>query len=34
MVAITKLLEELRGESAPTERYDPVKHGQSEHGHL
>lgn len=34
MVAITQLLEELRGESAPAERYDPAKHGQSEHGNL
>ncbi len=34
MIAITSLLEELRGEAAPAERYDPVKHGQSEHGHL
>jgi len=34
MAAITVLLEELRGEQAPAERYDPVKHGQSEHGNL
>ena len=32
MSAITSLLEELRGEPAPTERWDPAKHGQSEHG--
>ncbi len=34
MTAITALLEELRGEPAPTQRYDPAKHGQSEHGNL
>jgi 1-acyl-sn-glycerol-3-phosphate acyltransferase len=32
MAAITGLLEELRGETAPTERWDPAKHGQSEIG--
>jgi 1-acyl-sn-glycerol-3-phosphate acyltransferase len=32
MAAITALLEELRGETAPTERWDPTKHGQSEIG--
>ena len=32
MAAITGLLEELRGEAAPTERWDPVKHGQTETG--
>lgn len=32
MAAITGLLEELRGETAPTERWDPTKHGQTEIG--
>jgi len=32
MTAITALLEELRGESAPTKRWDPAEHGQSEIG--
>ncbi|MBW4041971.1 MAG: 1-acyl-sn-glycerol-3-phosphate acyltransferase [Acidobacteria bacterium] len=32
MAAITGLLEELRGESAPVERWDPAKHGQTETG--
>lgn len=32
MAAITKLLEELRGQAAPTERWDPTQHGQSETG--
>lgn len=32
MAAITGLLEELRGETAPTERWDPRKHGQTEIG--
>jgi 1-acyl-sn-glycerol-3-phosphate acyltransferase len=32
MAAITALLEELRGESAPAERWDPAKHGQTETG--
>ncbi|WP_258065998.1 1-acyl-sn-glycerol-3-phosphate acyltransferase [Pseudoclavibacter sp. RFBA6] len=29
---ITGLLEGIRGEKAPTELYDPAKHGQTEHG--
>ncbi|HEV7624465.1 MAG TPA: lysophospholipid acyltransferase family protein [Amnibacterium sp.] len=32
MTAITRLLEELRGERAPADRWDPSKHGQSETG--
>ena len=32
MQAITALLEELRGETAPAERWDPSKHGQTEIG--
>lgn len=32
MDAVTALVEEVRGESAPAERWDPAKHGQSEHG--
>jgi 1-acyl-sn-glycerol-3-phosphate acyltransferase len=32
MSAITALLEQLRGEKAPLERWDPSKHGQSETG--
>jgi 1-acyl-sn-glycerol-3-phosphate acyltransferase len=32
MTAITRLLEELRGETAPADRWDPAKHGQSETG--
>jgi 1-acyl-sn-glycerol-3-phosphate acyltransferase len=32
MAAITALLEELRGETAPPERWDPAKHGQTETG--
>ncbi|AYF98532.1 lysophospholipid acyltransferase family protein [Protaetiibacter intestinalis] len=32
MAAITALLEELRGETAPLERWDPARHGQSEVG--
>lgn len=32
MNAITALLEQLRGEQAPPERWDPSKHGQSETG--
>ena len=32
MAAITGLVEELRGEQAPAERWDPSKHGQSETG--
>jgi 1-acyl-sn-glycerol-3-phosphate acyltransferase len=33
MQAITELVAELRGESAPAERWDPVAHNQSEFGH-
>jgi 1-acyl-sn-glycerol-3-phosphate acyltransferase len=32
MAAITALLEQLRDETAPTERWDPSKHGQTETG--
>jgi len=32
MTAITSILEELRGEGSPTERWDPAAHGQSEVG--
>lgn len=32
MAAITALVEELRGETAPPERWDPTKHGQTETG--
>ncbi|WBU39223.1 lysophospholipid acyltransferase family protein [Homoserinibacter sp. YIM 151385] len=32
MDAITALLEELRGERAPAERWDPAQHGQTEFG--
>jgi 1-acyl-sn-glycerol-3-phosphate acyltransferase len=32
MTAITRLLEDLRGESAPVERWDPKKQGQTETG--
>lgn len=32
MNAITALLEELRGETAPAERWDPAQHGQTEIG--
>ena len=32
MQAITGLLEGIRGEQAPTERWDPAAHGQSEYG--
>lgn len=32
MVDITRLLEELRGETAPLERWDPTAHGQTEIG--
>jgi 1-acyl-sn-glycerol-3-phosphate acyltransferase len=32
MTAVTRLLEELRGETAPAERWDPAKHGQAETG--
>ena len=34
MDAIAALLAELRGEPAPAERWDPVKHGQKETGRL
>ncbi len=34
MQAITALVEELRGEQAPAERWDPVEHGQPEIGRL
>ena len=34
MDAIAELLAELRGEPAPAERWDPVKHGQKETGRL
>jgi len=32
MAAVTRLLEDLRGESAPAERWDPKKQGQTETG--
>lgn len=34
MAAITVLLEELRGEKAPAERWNPTEHGQKETGRL
>ena len=34
MAAITALLEELRGEQAPPERWNPAQHGQNETGRL
>ena len=34
MQAITELLEGLRGETAPAERWDPAAHGQSEFGRI
>jgi 1-acyl-sn-glycerol-3-phosphate acyltransferase len=34
MQAITALVEELRGEDAPDERWDPAAHGQPEFGRL
>ncbi|MEJ1087684.1 lysophospholipid acyltransferase family protein [Microbacterium sp. Mu-80] len=34
MAAITALLEELRGEQAPAERWNPAQHGQNETGRL
>jgi 1-acyl-sn-glycerol-3-phosphate acyltransferase len=34
MAAITSVLEELRGETAPAERWNPAAHGQSEHGRI
>jgi hypothetical protein len=33
MAAITALVEDLRGESAPIERWDPAQHNQTEFGH-
>ncbi len=32
MTAVTELLEQLRGETAPADRWDPAKHGQTETG--
>jgi len=32
MTAITRLLEQMRGVTAPAERWDPAKHGQTETG--
>jgi 1-acyl-sn-glycerol-3-phosphate acyltransferase len=32
MDAITRLLEDLRGQAAPTERWNPAQHGQAETG--
>lgn len=34
MAAITALLEQLRGEKAPAERWNPTEHGQKETGRL
>lgn len=34
MASITDLVEQLRGGTAPTERWDPAEHGQSEFGRL
>ncbi|WP_345750526.1 lysophospholipid acyltransferase family protein [Microbacterium rhizophilus] len=34
MTAITALLEEIRGEQAPPDRWDPSSHGQAETGRL
>ncbi|MFP1602064.1 lysophospholipid acyltransferase family protein [Microbacterium sp. 2216-1] len=34
MAAITVLLEELRGEQAPAQRWNPAQHGQNETGRL
>jgi 1-acyl-sn-glycerol-3-phosphate acyltransferase len=34
MQAITRLVEELRGETAPAERWDPAEHGQTEFGRI
>ena len=34
MAAITALVEELRGETAPAERWNPAVHGQSEFGRI
>jgi 1-acyl-sn-glycerol-3-phosphate acyltransferase len=32
MDAITQLLEDLRGEKAPAQRWDPLQHNQNETG--
>jgi len=32
MQAITELLEGIRGEKAPAQRWDPAEHGQTEFG--
>jgi 1-acyl-sn-glycerol-3-phosphate acyltransferase len=34
MTAITSLLEELRGETAPAERWNPTAHNQTEFGRI
>jgi 1-acyl-sn-glycerol-3-phosphate acyltransferase len=34
MKAITKLVEELRGEKAPAKLFDPREHGLAEHGNF
>lgn len=34
MSAVTQLLEELRGEKAPDQRWDPTQHGQNETGRI
>ena len=34
MQAITSLVEQLRGETAPAERWDPAEHGQTEFGRI
>ncbi|MES1212230.1 MAG: 1-acyl-sn-glycerol-3-phosphate acyltransferase, partial [Leifsonia sp.] len=34
MQAITRLLEGLRGETAPVKRWDPAEHGQTEFGRI
>jgi 1-acyl-sn-glycerol-3-phosphate acyltransferase len=34
MEAITGLVEQLRGETAPAERWDPAEHGQTEFGRI
>jgi hypothetical protein len=34
MAAITLLLEELRGETAPAERWNPAAHNQTEYGRI
>ena len=33
MAAITSMVEDLRGETAPASRWDPAEHGQTEFGH-